>query len=54
MIKATFPKERALKDKDDMKAIIMFTRLDLDAVKRQARQDDTLSILETIIADITH
>ncbi|MCW4020556.1 MAG: hypothetical protein NWF14_04935 [Candidatus Bathyarchaeota archaeon] len=40
MMKGTFPMERALKDKDDVKAIIRFTRVDLDAVKRQARQDE--------------
>ena len=49
MIKATIPRERALKDEDDVKAILRFTRVDLNAIKRRARRNNTLSILETII-----
>jgi hypothetical protein len=52
MIKATIPKERALKDEDDIKAILKFTKVDINTIKRQAQNDNTLSILETITADI--
>ena len=52
MIKVTISKERALKDKDDVKAILRFTKLDINAIKKQAQQDNTLQILETIITSI--
>jgi hypothetical protein len=51
MIKATVPRERALKDRDDVKAILRFTRVDTKALKERARKNSTLSILEKIIAD---
>ena len=53
MIKATVPRERALKDEDDVRAILKFTEVDMKILKRRARKDSTLSILETIAADIT-
>jgi hypothetical protein len=46
MIKATVPRERALKDVEDVKAVLRFTRVDVKAVKKQAKRDNTLSILE--------
>jgi hypothetical protein len=49
MIKATVPKERALKDEEDVKAILKFTKVDVEAVKQSARGDSTLSIFETVI-----
>ena len=52
MIKATIPRERALKDEDDVKAILKFTQVDVNSVKRQAQNDSTLSVLETMTADI--
>lgn len=51
MIKATVPRERALKDEGDVKAILRFTRVDMDLLERRARESNTLSILEGIIAD---
>jgi len=51
MVKATVPRERALKDEDDVKAILKFTRVDMDLLERRARESNTLSILEGIIAD---
>jgi hypothetical protein len=48
MIKATVPRERAAKDEQDVKAILAFTKVDLDAVKRQAKKDKTLGILENL------
>ncbi len=50
MIKATFPKERTIKDKDDIEAIFRFTRVNLRTIKRSARGNSTLSILERILA----
>jgi len=51
MIKATVPRERALKDVDDVRAVLKFTRVDVEAVKVKARKDKTLSILEEIMAE---
>jgi len=48
MIKATVPKERALKDEDDVRAILRYTRVDMKTLKRQARKESTLSIFEGI------
>jgi hypothetical protein len=46
MIKATVPKKRALKD--DVRAILRYTKVDVKAIKRQARRESTLSIFESI------
>ena len=51
MIKATVPRERASKDEEDVKAILMFNKVDMNVVKRRARKNNTLSILETIRMD---
>jgi hypothetical protein len=51
MIKATVPRERASKDEEDVKAILMFSKVDMNVVKRRARKNNTLSILETIRMD---
>ena len=48
MIKATVPKERALKDKDDVKAILRYTKVNMKALKQRARKENTLSILEEL------
>jgi hypothetical protein len=48
MIKATVPRERALKDVDDVRAVLRFTRVNVEAVKRQAERDSTLLIFETV------
>jgi hypothetical protein len=49
MIKATVPRERALKDVDDVRAVLRFTRVNVEAVKKQAKRDSTLSIFETVV-----
>lgn len=54
MIKATIPRERALKDEDDVRTILKFTKVDMNALKRRALRSNTLSILETIIVDTVH
>jgi len=48
MIKATVPRERALKDKDDVRAILRHTKVQMEALRKQARKSNTISILETI------
>jgi len=46
MMKATVAKDRALKDKDDVKAILRHTKVNMKALKRRARREGTFSILE--------
>jgi len=48
MIKATLPRERAAKDEEDVKAILAFTRVDLAAVKKQAKKEGTSEILQSL------
>ena len=48
MIKATVPRERALKDEDDVKAILRYAEVDVKAVKRRSRREGTFSILEEL------
>ena len=50
MIRATMPRERAQKDVEDIKAILEFARVDLEAVRRQAEKEGTIKILEEIMA----
>ncbi|MDX1813628.1 MAG: hypothetical protein R3319_02455 [Candidatus Bathyarchaeia archaeon] len=49
MIKATKPRSRAVKDEEDVKAILEFTEVDLEAVKARAKHDATLAILEGLL-----
>ncbi|MBS7637191.1 hypothetical protein KEJ37_07705 [Candidatus Bathyarchaeota archaeon] len=49
MIRATVPRERAIKDVEDVKAILKFTRVNLAVVKRKAVKEGTLEILEGIM-----
>ncbi len=48
MIKVTVPRERTVKDVEDVKAILAFTKVDLAAVKRQAKKEGTLEILQAL------
>jgi len=48
MIKTTLPPERANKDREDIKAILAFTKLNINAVRKQAQKDKTLEILEAL------
>jgi hypothetical protein len=50
MVKATLPRERAAKDKEDVKAVLAFTKVDVEAVRRQAKLDGTSTILEDLMA----
>jgi len=51
MIKATVPRERAQKDKEDVKAILRESKVNVDALKRHARKENTLKILEELKED---
>ncbi len=51
MIKATIPRERAFKDEEDVKAVLKFTKVDINAVKRKANRNNTLSLLEDILTE---
>jgi hypothetical protein len=51
MIKATIPKERSLKDEEDVKAILKFTDVNINVVKRRARRNNTLSTFNAILAN---
>ena len=51
MIKATVPRERAQKDRDDVKAILRESKVNVDALKRRARKENTLNILEELEED---
>ncbi len=48
MIKVTVPRERAVKDEEDVKAVLAFTKVDVEAVKKQAKQDGTLEIFKSL------
>ena len=52
MIKATLPPERSAKDKADVRAILAFTRVDVEAVKLQAQKDRTLKVFESLISAV--
>jgi hypothetical protein len=49
MIKVTVPPERALKDIEDVKSILAFSKVDLESIKKRAKQDKTFEILENLI-----
>lgn len=51
MIKATVPRERAFKDKEDVRAILKFTDVNVDKLKRKARTNSTLQIFEDILTE---
>jgi hypothetical protein len=50
MIKATVPRERALKDEEDVKAILRFTDANVEAIKKKAEKATTLSIFLDLTA----
>jgi hypothetical protein len=49
MIKATVLRERAVKDEEDVKAVLTFAKVDVEAVKKQAKKDSTYAIFESVI-----
>jgi len=48
MIKVTSPRERALKDKDDIRAILKQTKVNKKAIEKQALRENTLAILREL------
>lgn len=48
MIRATVPKERSLKDREDVKAVLKFTKVDVEAVRKRAKKEGTLELFEGI------
>jgi len=48
MIKVTIPQERALKDKDDIRAILKQTKVNKKAIEKQAKSESTLAILREL------
>jgi len=50
MIKATLLHERVAKDEEDVKAVLGFTEVVIEAVKKRAKYDGTLALLEGLIA----
>jgi hypothetical protein len=48
MIKVTVPKERAMKDEEDVRAILRFSKVDKEAVREQAGKDKTVEIWERL------
>lgn len=50
MLKATLQAERALTDREDVKAILVVSRVDLKALRKRARAEGTIKILDALIA----
>jgi hypothetical protein len=49
MIKATLPPERATKDEDDIKAILTFSKVNIETIKEISGKEGTLDIFERLI-----
>lgn len=49
-IKATVPRERALKDEEDIRAILRFAGPDVEKIRKKARKETTLSVFEALAA----
>jgi hypothetical protein len=54
MIKATLPRERAVKDEEDIRGILAFTKVDMESVKKMAEREGTLDILQRLTESTTH
>jgi len=50
MIEATLQPERAATDREDIKAILDTTRIDLRTLRRKAREESTAKILDELIS----
>jgi hypothetical protein len=53
MIKATIQRERASKDKEDIKAILKHIKVNLKTLKNKARKEKTISILGELLSSET-
>lgn len=52
MLKVTRQPERAAIDRDDIKAIIEITTINLRTLRRRARKESTVKILDSVISEI--
>jgi len=50
MIRTTLPPERAIKDKEDVRSVLAFTKVNITAIRKQARKDKTLEIFDLLAA----
>jgi len=50
MIKATVPRERAVKDEEDVKAILKFAKVDVDDIRKRAKKKSTLPLFESLVS----
>ena len=50
MIKATFPRERSQKDRDDIRAILANTKVDRRRIVKAATQESTIEIFKEIFS----
>ena len=53
MIKVTIPRERALKDKDDIRAVLKHARVNVKAIEKQAKKENTLYIFKELLKERT-
>jgi len=49
MIKVTVPRERTLKDKDDVRAILKHTKVSIKAIEKRAQRESTLNIFKELM-----
>lgn len=49
MIKSTFDREKSAKDREDVRAIIRYSGLNMSRVREYAARDNTLDVLESLI-----
>lgn len=49
MIKATIDPERVMKDRQDVKSIIRFTKTQIERIREEAKRESTLDILEDLL-----
>jgi hypothetical protein len=50
MIKATLDPEKSAKDKDDVRAILRYTSVDIGRVHDYALMDGTVEVLDSLLA----
>jgi hypothetical protein len=53
MIKATIQRERASKDKNDVKAVLRHIKVNIKALNNKAKEEKTISILEELLSSET-
>lgn len=51
MIKVTMPPERAVKDKDDVRAVLKHTKVNVKAIEKRAQRENTLTIFKELMRE---